>query len=213
LSKASPRQQQMLNFIYAYIEEHAYPPSVRDIQQACEISSTSVVHYNLHILQREGFIHRDPEVSRGLEVLDGSASSRSSIPGVPVIGYIAAGSPLPAADGALRHDPLETVTPPDGIDTRGIGDLYALRVRGLSMIDALIDDGDVVIFRPATEAGNGDMVAAWLIEEQEATLKRIYHEGANVRLQPANSQMEPIIVPADNIEIKGRVVAVIRRLE
>ena len=212
-TRLSPRQKAILKFITSYIKEHAYPPSVRNIQQACDISSTSVVHYNLHVLQRAGYIHRDPEVSRGLELLENHRSSFLPPEGIPVIGYIAAGSPLPAADEALRHDPLEMVIPPPKLNMLRPEELYALRVRGLSMIDALIDDGDVVIFRSATEVKNGDMVAAWLKMEQEATLKRFYLEGETVRLQPANISMDPIIVSADNIEIKGKVVGVIRSME
>ena len=126
----------------------------------------------------------------------------------------AAGQPLPvmSSEDSGWTEPMETLELANS-QAKGERDLYALRVRGTSMIDALIDDGDVVVLRPATDARNGDMVAAWLKQEQEATLKRFYLEGKNVRLQPANSQMEPIIVPAANVEIKGRVVAVIRRLE
>lgn len=211
--RLSSRQKSILKFITAYIEEHSYPPSVRNIQQACAISSTSVVHYNLHVLQRAGYIHRDPEVSRGLELLESHRSASTDSQGIPVIGYIAAGSPLPVADEALRYDPLEMVMPPPQLNMLRPEELYALRVRGLSMIDALIDDGDVVILRSTTEVTNGDMVAAWLKIEQEATLKRFYLEGEVVRLQPANAAMDPIIVSADNLEIKGKVVAVIRSLE
>jgi len=130
---------------------------------------------------------------------------------VPLVGYIAAGTPLPVLNDEV--EPSESIALPQEFLPRRRDGLFALRVRGQSMIDALIDDGDVVVFRPAHEVRDGDMVAAWLKLEQEATLKRIYRQGNRVRLQPANSQMKPIIVPASNVEVHGKVVAVIRSLE
>ena len=214
MAKLSARQERMLEFIRQFRSEHSYPPSIREIQKACEISSTSVVDYNLHILQREGYIRRSPEVSRGLELIGSESPDAVTFTQVPVLGYIAAGAPLPIpADAASRHDAMETVSLPPELIPRQSTNLYALRVRGLSMIDALIDDGDIVVLRPPTEVRNGDMVVAWLKLEQEATLKRFYREGQQVRLQPANEHMEPIIVAADNVEVHGKVVAVLRRLE
>lgn len=214
MAKLSARPQRILEFIRQYRAEHSYPPSIRDIQRACEISSTSVVDYNLHVLQREGYIKRSPEVSRGLELIGEDPSGGTPFTVVPVLGYIAAGSPLPIpTDEAWHQEPLDTVSLPPELTPRHAKDLYALRVRGLSMIDALIDDGDVVILRPADDVRDGEMVVAWLKLEQEATLKRFYRQGEKVKLQPANAQMEPIIVPADNVEVRGKVVAVFRRLE
>ena len=208
------RQREILDFIRRYRADHGYPPSIRDIQQACSISSTSVVDYNLRILQREGFIRRSPEVSRGLELMGEDPATTPPGTVVPVLGYVAAGAPLPIlTDESWRQEPLDTVTLPPEMVPQPAGDLYALRVRGLSMIDALIDDGDVVVIRATSEVRDGEMVVAWLKLEQEATLKRLYRQGDQVRLQPANSQMEPIVVPAANLEVHGKVVAVIRRLE
>ena len=214
MHRLSNRQERILEFIRQYRSEHGYAPSIRDIQRACSVSSTSVVDYNLQILQREGYILRSPEVSRGLQLVNGDADSAMLGATVPVLGYIAAGAPLPVpTDEAWRQEPMDTVTLPSELAAISSKDLYALRVRGLSMIDALIDDGDLVVLRPSHEVRDGDMVAAWLKLEQEATLKRFYREGDQVRLQPANAQMEPILVLADNVEVHGKVVAVIRRLE
>ena len=206
----SERQQRILHLIREFIEEQGYPPTVRDIQHGCSISSTSVVDYNLNILQREGHIRRSPDISRGIELLDGS-SRRSGVTQVPVLAYISAGQPLPAfsAEERSSSNPLEMLELATS-HLKGERDVYALRVRGLSMIDALIDDGDVVIIKPTNHAADGDTVVAWLKRENEATLKRFYHEGNRVRLQPANTQMEPIFVEPENLEIQGKVVAVLR---
>ena len=216
MKKLSVRQEKILNLIQEFLEEQGYPPTVRDIQYACDISSTSVVDYNLKILQKEGYIRRSPEISRGIEVL--GAKRQKDAFSVPVMGYIAAGEPIPvptsegwAPDSAV--DQVDVVNGMlGGVRVRGTSNLYALRVRGTSMIDALVDDGDVVVIQPAESVNDGDMVVAWLKNEKEATLKRIYNDGTVVRLQPANSQMEPIFVSANNIEVQGKVVAVLRNL-
>ena len=216
MKKLSVRQEKILNLIQEFLEEQGYPPTVRDIQYACGISSTSVVDYNLKILQKEGYIRRSPEISRGIEVLGGKRQKDAV--SVPVMGYIAAGEPIPvptsegwAPDSAV--DQVDVVNGMlGGVRVRGTSNLYALRVRGTSMIDALVDDGDVVVIQPAESVQDGDMVVAWLKNEKEATLKRIYNDGTVVRLQPANSQMEPIFVSANTIEVQGKVVAVLRHL-
>ena len=214
MAKLSPRQSRILEFIREFLEEHGYrPPTIREIQRGCGISSTSVVDYNLHILQREGYIRRAPEVSRGLELVDGPTTS-SGRATVPVMGYIAAGTPVPvpSSEGWADAEPLETVELPSHL-TRASRDVYALRVKGHSMIDAFIDDGDVVVLRPPTEVRDGDMVVAWLKLEKEATLKRLYREGRRVRLQPANAQMAPIYTDVSNVEVQGKVVAVLRVMQ
>jgi repressor LexA len=205
------RQQLILDFIRNFDEERSYPPTIRDIQQACGISSTSVVDYNLHILERGGYIRRDREVSRGIEVLGGrrdvAAGTRIS-----VLGYIAAGDPVPVPtqDAWGVEEPMDVLDLPPGFLGKVKKNAYALRVKGTSMIDALVDDGDVVIVQPVDSVQDGDMVVAWLQIEKEATLKRLYREGDRIRLQPANSTMEPIYVDAENLEVHGKVVGVIR---
>ena len=211
--KLSDRQQCIMDFIRSYLREHGYPPAIREIQQACHISSTSVVDYNLHILQREGLLRRSPEVSRGIELLgpDGQrVEPMQPFRMVPLVGAVAAGAPLPVFQDVDPND-VETVEVPPSL-LPPTGDVYALRVRGLSMIDALIDDGDIVLMAPGTQVRDGEMAVAWLRDEGEATLKHIFREGRRVRLQPANAQMGPIYAEADNVEVQGRVVGVIRSL-
>jgi repressor LexA len=205
------RQQQILDFIRSFDEERSYPPTIRDIQQACGISSTSVVDYNLHILERGGYIRRDREVSRGIEVLGESRGANAGTR-IPVLGYIAAGEPVPvpSQESWGAAEPLDVLDLPQGFLGKIKKDAYALRVKGTSMIDALIDDGDVVIVQPVDSVQDGDMVVAWLQIEKEVTLKRLYREGDRIRLQPANSTMEPIYVDPENLEVHGKVVGVIR---
>jgi len=202
LKALSPKQQKILNFLRRFIREKNYPPSIRDIQEECGISSTSVVDYNLKALERMGHIHRDREVSRAIELLDGSGRRPRTI-SVPVIGQIAAGQPTPVPEGSIDYS--ETVDVTEEM-TGGKENVYALRVKGNSMVDALVNDGDLVIMEQAATADNGEMVAAWLKREQEVTLKKFYSEGARVRLQPANETMKPIYTDADNVEIQGKVL-------
>jgi repressor LexA len=209
----SARQQTILASIRDFSRANGYPPTIRDIGAACGISSTSVVNYNLNILEREGLIERDRTVSRGIKLVGDGAKER--VPGtirVPVLGAIAAGLPIPVfgegtAESAQEH--LE-LTRDIVKDARGI---YALRVKGDSMIDALVHDGDTVIVRQTDDVRNGDMVAAWLIHEEETTLKHFYQEGDRVRLQPANLAYQPIYTAPDNVRVQGKVVAVIRQLD
>jgi len=212
MKELSAKQRRILEFIQGFIGEHDYPPSIRQIQEACDISSTSVVDYNLRILEKQGYIRRDREVSRAIELLEPGGRRPRVVP-VPIIGTIAAGQPIPvpSADTWQTHDPEETLeVSPDMLGARE--NIYALRVKGNSMIDALVNDGDIVIMEAASSARDGDMVAAWLKREQEATLKRYYHEGSQVRLQPANETMQPIRTDADNVEVQGRVIGAVRAL-
>ena len=210
--KLTARRQRILEFIQAFIEENGLPPTVRDIQKACEISSTSVVDYNLRLLDRDGFLNRRPDVARGIELLDDSGQPINSPPKMQIVGRIAAGSPLPAfsLEGGSASEEFDAVDVPPDLPRR-YGKLFGLEVQGQSMIDALIDDGDIVVIKPTQLAEQGEMVVAWLREEEEATLKRYYLEGGQVRLQPANSTMAPIYCQAENVEIRGKVVGVIRK--
>jgi repressor LexA len=203
----STKQQKILDFLRKFIREKDYPPSIRDIQLGCDISSTSVVDYNLKALERLGHIRRDREVSRAIELLDGSGRRPYTVP-VPIIGTIAAGEPIPVpgADTWSNIDYDNVVEVTEDM-TRGRDQVYALKVKGTSMIDALVNDGDIVIMEATTAADDGDMVAAWLKREGEATLKKIYREGEKVRLQPANATMQPIYTERDNVEVQGRVLA------
>ena len=210
--KLSPRRQRILEFINEFIQENGIPPTVRDIQRACDISSTSVVDYNLRLLERDGYLNRRPDVARGIELLDDEGQPVSNSPKVPIVGSIAAGLPLPvfSTEDSASSREFDTIEVSPDL-TRRYGALFALSVKGTSMIDALIDDGDIVVIQPGQHANNGDMVVAWLKTNEEATLKKFYLEGDQVRLQPANSQMEPIYCSAADVEVKGKVVSVIRK--
>ncbi len=210
--KLSPRRQRILEFINEFIQENGIPPTVRDIQRACDVSSTSVVDYNLRLLERDGYLNRRPDVARGIELLDDEGQPVSNSPKVPIVGSIAAGLPLPvfSTEDSASSREFDTIEVSSDL-TRRYGALFALSVKGTSMIDALIDDGDIVVIQPGQHANNGDMVVAWLKTNEEATLKKFYLEGDQVRLQPANSQMEPIYCSAADVEVKGKVVSVIRK--
>jgi len=208
----SSKQQKIIDFIGRFLADRQYPPTIRDIVAGCGISSTSVVNYNLKILARGGYIRHHPEVSRGIELLPRSPALRRRLL-VPVIGQIAAGEPIPVPapetwDIAASSETLEVTEDL----TRGREGIYALRVKGSSMVDALINDGDIVLMQYVNVVENGEMAAVWLKAEKEATLKKFYAESGGIRLQPANSQMKPMYVKPDNVEIQGRVITVIRQL-
>jgi len=199
----------MLDFMRRFGEENGYSPSLRDIMAGCGISSTSVASYNLSALEREGYLRRRPGLSRGIRLL--SPSPRAGVVEVPVIGWIAAGEPVPvpAPDTWDVSAGAETVVVAGEL-TRGREGIYALRVKGSSMVDALVSDGDIVLMQYVNVVENGEMAAVWLKAEQEATLKKVYAGPGRVRLQPANSRMRPIYVKPENVEIQGRVIGVIR---
>ena len=211
--KMPPRRQRIWAFLQEFYQDNGLPPTVRDIQKACEISSTSVVDYNLEKLKEAGYINRRQDVARGIEILDQEGEPISNAPRVQIMGLIAAGTPILAfsTEDSVSSQEFDTVEVSPELQ-RQHGKLFALKVNGTSMIDALIDDGDVVIIKPSSVASNGDMVVAWLKEEEETTLKKFYLEGSRVRLQPANSTMDAIYSQADNVEVQGKVVTVIRNL-
>jgi repressor LexA len=209
--KLSAKQEKILTFMRQFLDENAYPPSIRDIQHGCGISSTSVVDYNLKALENMGLIRRDREVSRAIEVL-GHRRNTNGIVSVPVVGQIAAGAPIDVPESsATTPDASETIEISERL-LHGRQNVFALRVKGTSMIDALINDGDIVVFEPTNRADNGDMVAAWLKREGETTLKKYYLEGDRVRLQPMNTTMAPIYSAADNVQVQGRVLYVTRSM-
>ena len=207
----SERQQKILDFVKSFTLDNGYPPTIREIGKAVNISSTSVVNYNLDALQRAGFIYRDRTVSRGIRLREGleELTGATHLIKVPLLGPIAAGEPLLRFEGSYEVDDFVELSGDLVPETEG---MYALKVEGTSMIDALINDGDIVIMRHTNTATNGDMVAAWLPDREETTLKRFFHEGNQIRLQPENKTMDPIYVDADKVDVQGRVVAVIRRL-
>ena len=211
--KLSNRQERILAFIGRFVDENPFPPTIRDIQAGCEISSTSVVDYNLQILEREGYLRRESGVSRGIELLvDGAPVARMDLVRVPIMGNIAAGEPLPIPQSdSWRTEEVENIDLPTSL-TQGRPNVFGVRVKGESMIDALVADGDLVLMEPTNDPKSGDMVAAYLTDRDEVTLKHFHMEGGTVTLRPANSAMEPITVPAENVAVHGRVVGVVRSL-
>ncbi|MFH1648091.1 MAG: transcriptional repressor LexA [Chloroflexota bacterium] len=212
MKKISDKQRRIISFIDRFLTDKGYPPSIRDIQSACNISSTSVVDYNLRILEGQGYIQRHADVSRGIRRLNRATAAGGLVP-VPVIGQIAAGEPIPVPtpdtwDVAAVSETMDI----PGELTGGREGVYALRVKGMSMVDALINDGDIVLMQHISAVENGEMAAVWLRAEKEATLKKVYVEPDRVRLQPANSQMQPLYAAPDNVEIQGRVIAVVRQV-
>jgi repressor LexA len=211
------RHQKILEFIQEYQRKFKHPPSIREIGESCGISSTSVVNYYLDQLEKSGFIERDRKISRGLRVTGANASADTLR--VPILGPIAAGLPLlelqPGVSYMTDNEANAVDIARSLLPSREKGtDLYALEVKGDSMIDAMINDGDIVVMKRAIEARNGEMVAVWLPRDNEATLKYFFKEKDGFRLQPANPTMKPILIKKDEpLEIKGKVVMVIRKVE
>jgi len=209
VKELSRRQRSILDYIDGFLGDNDYPPTIRDIQHELNISSTSVVDYNLKVLESKGLIRRNRNISRGIELVSRTVP-RGNIVAIPLIGQIAAGQPIPVPDDASSAESAETIdVSSDFLPDRGRG-LFALRVKGHSMVDALINDGDIVLLRRQETCENGETVAVWLREEKETTLKRFYLEGERVRLQPANVTMDPIYTTADNVDIQGKLVTVVR---
>jgi repressor LexA len=206
------RQQAILDFIRSFSIKTKYPPTIREIGKAVNISSTSVVNYNLNVLEKQGLIARDKTISRGIKLADDTPDTLPiETVRIPVVGRIAAGEPMPVpgSDFAILGDEvLEITRELLPLDNRNV---FALQVRGNSMVDAMIGDGDIVVMQQRQKADNGDLVAVWLKDREETTLKRFYLEKGKVRLQPANPTMQPIFADPKNVEVQGKVVLVIRR--
>lgn len=216
------RRRRILEFIAQTVDERGYPPSVREIADAVGLASTSAVHHHLTALERDGYLERSERSSRALRLTEQGDAEIAAKPGrttpgrvtpfrmpverdvltLPVLGEIAAGQPIEAYD-----DGAESLDVPRSMQARD--NSYVLRVRGKSMIDALIDDGDYVVVQPQATARDGDIVVA-LLEDNGVTLKRFFREDDRIRLQPANAEMEPIY--ASEVQIQGKVVGVIRKL-
>ena len=194
------RQREILDYLNEFIEQHGYAPSLEEIGRRFGLSSLATVHKHLTNLQDKGFIRRAWNRSRSVELVPTRMGGRAL--DLPLLGYVAAGAPIEA----VVSD--ETVTVPE--DLVGTRDTYALRVRGNSMIDEQIRDGDLVVVEDRQTAHNGEMVIA-LLEGAEVTLKKFYRENGHIRLQPANAAVAPIIMRADRVQLQGVVVGVMRR--
>jgi repressor LexA len=201
--KLTKRQQQIFEFIKRHTNEKGYPPTVRDIGQAVGLTSSSTVHAHLANLERAGVLRRDPTKPRAMEVIAEKAKRILSSPGLPLVGRVAAGTPILAEENI--EDYLD-VSPLAGGD---MGD-FVLTVRGDSMKDAGILDGDTVVVRKQKTAQSGEIVVAVVGEDSEATVKRYFREKDHIRLQPENEDFEPI--RSTEVEILGRVIGVFRRV-
>lgn len=215
--KLSDRQSRMIDFIQTFSDEYGYPPSIREIGSAVGISSTSVVNYNLNRLVEEGYLSRDQNVSRGIRLTEKIARATQQMVDtirVPLVGRIFASEPvpLPSTDSPMFGVDEAIEITRDMIPSSGEG-LFALEVQGESMIDAMVSDGDIVVMKRDPEWRNGDMVAVWLEDKEETTLKHIYREGNRVRLQPANPTMGPIYIDnPQHLQVQGKVMLVVRQM-
>ncbi|MFO8010657.1 MAG: transcriptional repressor LexA [Dehalococcoidia bacterium] len=207
----SERRQRILDFIRRSIGEKGYAPSISEIMQGCGIKSRASVQHHLSALEKEGYIRRTPSVFRSIQLVTDEESLAEGVVEVPLLGSVAAGQPIPVPESdSWVMVPEEMIKLPEEL-LRGRKNVYALRVKGRSMIDMLIDDGDIVIMEPSQSAEDGDAVVVWLKDQQEVTLKKIYRDRGRVRLQPANPRMNSFYVLASGVEIQGRLLAVIRR--
>lgn len=220
--RLSERQRAMQMFIEECIAERNHPPSIREICDHCDISSTSVADYNLRRLEERGYIKRDRKVSRGIQVLRpiGAMLESEFAVNVPMYGSIAAGEPITIPEADVEPDHFIEVAR-DLIRAPKTRDLFALRVQGQSMIDALIDDGDIVVLAHQETADNGDLVAAWIASREEWTLKKFFQEGDSITLRPANpamyseedvAQKFTFSAREEDVKISGKVCLVLRQI-
>jgi repressor LexA len=201
------RQRQIFEFVSSYVDAHGYPPTVREIGEAVGLASPSTVHAHLANLERAGLLKRDPTKPRALELIERGRPQQAPVDDVhrlPLVGEIAAGGPLLAEENIEEH-----LAVPETL-ARGDGEEFLLRVKGDSMIDEQIRDGDFVIVEDRKSVNNGEMVIA-LLGGLDVTLKKFFRENGMVRLQPANPSMQPIMVESDQVQVQGVVVGVMRR--
>ena len=198
--KLTKRQKEILDFITEFISREGYSPSMEEIAARFQIASLNAVYKHLEALAARGFLHRDPNRARSIEL---SAGRQPAARDLPLYGYIAAGHPLEAVPGA------ESLVVPEDL-LPGRGECYVLRVKGESMIEEHIADGDYVIVESRRQAQDGEMVVA-LVDGEGVTLKRLYREAGNVRLQPANASMPPMVFEGDRVQVQGVVVGIMRK--
>jgi repressor LexA len=206
MPRTTNTRETILDFIKTFRLRKGYSPSVREVADQCGIKSPSVVQYHLNHLEQAGLIRRNKDTSRSIEIV----GETKEVALVPLLGVIAAGQPIwvPSADRWSAE--AERMIEVPGEIMRGKKEVYALQVRGNSMVDAMIGDGDTVIMERADDIKNGDVVACWLEKEQEVTLKKIYFEDEKLRLQPCNPYMLPMYHEKENVQVQGRLVAVLR---
>ena len=222
------RHEKIMKFLDEFQAKNGYSPSIRDIGESIGVQSTSLVDYYLNQLEQMGYISREKHISRSIciqkplaervsEGLRSAGQAISDMLSIPLLGRIVAGEPIPMPESDVAYfDPESSVELARSLFSarEKIEDLFALEVQGDSMIDAMINDGDMVVMRRAQQADNGEMVAVWLDDKNETTLKYFYREGNRVRLQPANPHMGPIYVDdPQQVRIMGKVVMVIRKVK
>jgi repressor LexA len=228
--KLKERHKQVLDVIQEYSEKHGYAPSYREICARTDITSTSMVNYYLEQLEEMGYIERVENISRSLQIKGSAQEKVNQVIGnvkqaveeishsltIPLVGRIVASEPVPIPETDFSlFDAESNIQVPESLIPFNMQkeNLFALEVDGDSMIDAMVNDGDVIIMKPTREARNGEMVAVRIKDQNETTLKHFYHEGDRVRLQPANPTMDPIYIDSSSdIEVQGSVVLVIRQL-
>ncbi len=228
----SERHRKIMEFLTRFQDSHGYSPSIRQIGDSINVKSTSLVDYYLNQLQNLGYIEREDRISRSIRVLQpiqpgvslparvgeafrGAASALASMVSIPIAGRIVASEPIPMPVSDLNYYDAESSVDiaRSLLPAKDVNDLFALEVSGDSMIDAMINDGDIVVMKKASSANNGEMVAIWLDDNNETTLKFFYKEADRIRLQPANPNMEPIFVKnPKSLRIMGKVVMVIRQV-
>jgi repressor LexA len=225
------RHRKIMEFLTTFQDENGYSPSIREIGESIGVKSTSLVDYYLKQLDEMQYIDRDNHISRSIRVLRPMhsiggqvkraarrvAGAVNEVLNIPVVGRIVASMPIPMPPSDMAYFDPET-----GVEIarsllpsrENVNDLFALEVQGESMIDAMVNDGDIVVMKRAQEASNGEMVAVWLDDSDETTLKYFYRENDRVRLQPANPTMDPIYVNnPEQLRIMGKVVMVIRQVK
>lgn len=223
-----PRHHKILEYMESYQQQYGYPPAIREICDETGISSTSVVNYYLDQLEKWGYIKREKNISRGITLLKDAVDrvmdhkvkpairAVDEMLRIPIVGRIVAGLPVPVPASDFNYFDSESAIQiassmlPAREKTE---EIFALEVQGDSMIDAMVNDGDIVVMKKAQEVHNGDMVAIWLLDKDETTLKYFYKEGNRVRLQPANKTMQPIYIDDPRtVQVQGKVLLVVRRL-
>jgi repressor LexA len=229
----SERHRKILEFLNKFQEKNGYSPSIRQIGDSINVKSTSLVDYYLNQLQEMDYIDRQDRISRSIrvthpvqagasfpekvaEVLKNAGNALSDLVSIPLAGRIVASKPIPMPNSDFNYYDAESSVDiaRSLLPTRDVSDLFALEVSGDSMIDAMVNDGDIVVMKKAVSANNGEMVAVWLDDKDETTLKYFYKEASRIRLQPANPNMKPIYVEdPKSLRIMGKVVLVIRQIK
>jgi len=206
------KRQRIMSFLKDFISRNGLSPTVQEIMEGCGFKSMGLVQYHLEALEKEGAIQRTPHISRSIRPVERKEEYLDALIDIPVLGTIAAGEPIPVPNSeSWSMTPDEVLRIDPDLARSGVP-VYALRVKGTSMIDALIDDGDLILMESVQSVQDGDTVAVWIKSQEEVTLKKIYREKGRIRLQPANPLMEPIYLQPDDVIVQGKLRAVIRKI-